>query len=336
MGACQRESYAVVIRPEDDKFHDRSQSPFWNESSVFMFMIPERRMSGFVYVYHRPNLKLSAGGAALWDPSGEEIYDCLHYEFDQHQALADGAEMFDCALRSGLRCESIELLKSYRLVLKGTKGYEFDLTWDSIMEPHELRPLERGKVNPGVVGFGSGHYEQGGRMRGVLSLHGETLEVNSWSMRDHTWGPRTREGALRGGWSWAIASEKSSFQFFAMSALPPDENPIVGTTERVVGGWYMKDGVLGDLVAGERRVVERGEDGRPRREVIDATDSLGRTLHAEGRSENCLKWTAFVEWFDWWSLCNWEFDGQEAWGEAHDYLTFRQVSRFLATLRNRK
>jgi hypothetical protein len=296
-------------------------------------MIPERKMSGFSYIYHRPNMNLSAGGAALWDPTGEEIYDCLYYEFDHHQHLREGANMFDCTLRNGLSFQPIELLKSYHMVFKGRKGYEFDLTWDSIMEPHELKPLDPGTVNPGVVGFGSGHYEQGGRMRGTVTLDGETLEVDSWSMRDHTWGPRTREGALRGAWPWAIASETSSFQLFAMSDLAPDENPIAGTTERVVGGWYTKDGVVGDLVSGVRRVVERGDDGRPLREVIDATDHLGRTLHAEGRCETCFKWTAFVEWFDWWSLCRWEFDGQEAWGEAHDYLTFRQVSRFLRSLR---
>lgn len=322
-----------MIRPEDDSFHERNDDPYWNESSIYTLMIPERKMGGFVYVYHRPNMKLSAGGTALWDPSGEELYDCLYYEFDEHQELPEGADMFDFTLRSGLTFEPIELLKSYHIVFKGNKGYQLDLTWESIMEPHELKPLQPGKVNPGIEGFGPRRYEQGGRMRGTLDLDGETFEVDSWSLRDHTWGPRTLAGALRGAWPWAIASETSSFQLTAVSTLPSDQNPIVGTTERVVGGWYTKDGVLGDLVSGERRVVERDDVGRPLVEIVDATDHLGRTLHAEGHCHTWFKGNFYSEWFEWWSLCRWEFDGQQAWGEAHDYLTFQQVGRFLRSLR---
>jgi hypothetical protein len=294
-------------------------------------MIPERRVSGFVYLYYRPNMNLAAGGAALWDPSGEEIYDCLFYEFNEHLPFPIGADMFDASLQNGLTFEVLELLQSYRMVLKASKGLEFDLTWEGIMEPHEVELGDPNRVD--LAEWGARHYEQAGRMRGTVNLEGETLEVDSWSLRDRTWGPREPDRAPRAAWPWAIASEASSFQVAAVSDLPPETNPIAGTTERVMYGWYMKDGVLGHLVSGERRVVERSEDGRPIREVVDATDHLGRVLHAEGVCENWLKWPNYVDWFDWWSLCRWEFDGQSAWGEAHDYYSFRQSRRFQRSLR---
>lgn len=43
-----------MLRPEDDSFHRGSDDPWWNESAWFGFMVPERELSGYVYMYHRP------------------------------------------------------------------------------------------------------------------------------------------------------------------------------------------------------------------------------------------------------------------------------------------
>lgn len=91
-----------MIAPEDDRFHPRNSDPSWNESSWFSFMAPERRLSGMVYFYFRPNMHLAAGGVILWDPSGSDIYDCLYWDWDPCQPFPDGAEMYDFTLRNGL------------------------------------------------------------------------------------------------------------------------------------------------------------------------------------------------------------------------------------------
>jgi len=51
-----------IIRPEDESFHDIATgrlrphgAKFFNESGLFMFGIPERDLSAWVYVQHRPN-----------------------------------------------------------------------------------------------------------------------------------------------------------------------------------------------------------------------------------------------------------------------------------------
>lgn len=301
--------------------------------------MPERKLNGAIYFYHRPNMRLSAGGPILWDPSGEEISNCLYWDWDTSQALPADADMFDFTLDNGLSVKPIELLRSYRVAYKGD-GCEVDLRWDAVMEPHEMARVS-GEVNPSVSGFWSdqgaggvttGHYEQAGRMRGSIAVEGEKIEVDCFSMRDRTWSPR-RPRQIRLGYEWAVASEESSFFAPSTAVLPGDQDPVLGTTEQVTAGWYMKDGVKADLVSGERRVVDRGDDGHCRQVVIDATDSLGRSLHTEGQRVNLLRWTGYNDWIDHFGLAEWQFDGLSAWGEMQEYFRFRLNRRLQQMVR---
>jgi hypothetical protein len=251
--------------------------------------------------------------------------------------------MFDFTLWNGLTCETIELQKSYRFTY-AAQDLELDLTWTCIMEPNELHPLEPGEINPGLIGWMGqaeseeirvGHYEQAGRMHGTVHLGDRTFEVDCFSVRDHTWGPRTAEKFLRAGYGWAIASETSSFQAMYVSELPGSEDAILGTTERIVGGWFVKDGVKANLVSGWRQAVERGADGRPSRELVEATDELGRTLRATGTIKTLLKWTGYNDCLDYWTLAEWDYDGQRAWGEAHEFFKFQLNRQFQKALRDR-
>ena len=89
----------------------------------------------------------------------------------------------------------------------------------------------------------------------------------------------------------------------------------------------------GEFVSGEATIVERGPDGRPLREIVDAVDNHGRELHAEGQAISTLKFTGYNDFFNWWSLGRWEFDGQIAWGELQEVYPFRVSRRFRRSLR---
>lgn len=323
-----------MIRPEDELFHPPGNDPYWNESGWFQFMIPERKLNGWICFYHRPNMNLSAGGVALWDPSGEHPYDCLYYQWDEHLALPTDANMHDFTLDNGLTVECVEPLVEYRTQYKQI-GCELDLHWTAVMEPHEQNPTGTGRVNPGIEHFSTNHYDQCGRLRGTINVEGEELEIDCLSMRDHSWGRRhVTSDRRRAAYEFGFASETSSFHANSVSDLPIDDDPILGTTERIVAGWYMRDGVLGSLVSGERRVLERSEeDGRPLRHVINALDDLGRTLHAEGTMASGLKWHGYNVLYTWWGLARWEFDGNVGWGEEDDYWVMRHNRRFMQALR---
>lgn len=319
-----------MLTPADDHFHPRSDSPFWNESGWFSFQIPEREIDGWVFCYHRPNIGLSAGGVAMWDPSGEHTFDCLYYELHQHQATPAGADMFDFTLDNGLTVACVEEQKKFNLGFKSL-GIDLHLEWEGAFEPHELEAPPSKKVNEGLEHWGNGHYDQLGRVRGEVVVEGESYAVDAWSLRDHSWGPRPEIGGAdpaRGGYSWAMASTSSAFQVHAMSPLPSDNDPIIGTTEKVVGGWYVKDGVMADLVSGEYRTTERRDDGAPLTVELEAVDALGRTLRATGKSRNRLQWHGYTIILNWWCLASWEFDGLEASGEIQDYYTLRRQRLF--------
>jgi hypothetical protein len=93
------------------------------------------------------------------------------------------------------------------------------------------------------------HFDQPGRMTGTVVLNGERLEIDCYSLRDRTWGPH-RPGARRpGDYLWAIESADSHWHALTIAGNEPG-------IDRVAAGYFVKDGELGELVSGERRVLE--------------------------------------------------------------------------------
>jgi hypothetical protein len=235
--------------------------------------------------------------------------------------------MFDFTSESGLRVECLEPLKSYR-VRFAHEGCDLDLTFDAVMAPHATGFPE------GVEEYGKGHYEQAGKLTGSIDLDGDLAEVDVWCDRDHSWGPRRVVNNPRGAFHWAIASERLGFHINAVTDLKPGDDPIFGTTEAVVSGYYLGDGKVGTVTGGELS-TERSPDGRPQQVTIRAEDTLGREMHAVGVPTNWfdMYWHSFPL-FQWWSSMSWTIDGQPAAGEIQDYFTTWQTRRFLRSLRS--
>ena len=139
---------------------------------------------------------------------------------------------------------------------------------------------------------------------------------------------------LRGAWPFVAEQDGSSFQAYAMSEIPLDEDPVVGTTERITSDWYTKDGLKGALVSGTRRCVERGPDGRPVRDIIEGVDEHGRELHAEGTYLNWMKFPCYSDCMPWWGLTKWEFDGKVVYGDNMDYIYAKHNRRLWEETRN--
>jgi hypothetical protein len=313
-----QESDAYLHRPFNE-------DPWHNEVSWIAFKVPERLINGFVYFHHRPNMKHSVGGVAVWDPSGEACYDCLHHSWGGLDEFSEDTEMFDFSLDSGLTVRTIEPLKAYNV------AYEADGCKLNFDFRASTAPLQPGLSHE----FGSGHYEQGGHLSGTLDIAGESLELDCWTMRDHSWGTRRPGKALpRMGFDWSMASGDHGFACTAVRTESLEDDPWFGTTERIISGWYLKDGVLGALTSGERRVVERGIDGRPLHVVLDSKDDHGREFHAEASSDNTLNWFAgyYSFMFQWWALAKWEYDGVSVWGEEQDFAPLEHHRRFVRSL----
>ena len=337
---------ATLVVPGDDRLHSRDDDPYWNESSWISVMVPERGIGGSIYFYHRPNMKLTAGGPFLYDPTGQEVYDCLYWDFDTTQAMPAGAEMFDFVLDNSLTVRTIELGRKYGLAYERF-GCKIDLVWEAIMDSQTIgRRDAEGQVNPVVGGWVAdtdgaspetltvGHYATVGRLTGSIEIENETIPVDCFSARDRSWGPRRVPDFPTAFYLWSVESETDLF----FAAGGADSNtPVEGSVLPVATGWYMRDGVLSRLVAGERRVPKRRDDGCPLVTILDAEDELGRTLHAEGSLEVPFKFTGYTRLFIWWNQTSWTWTGDHTgWGEAADHWNFRINRQYTQQLRARQ
>jgi hypothetical protein len=329
-------AWSDEIDTADEYFHPKSDDPYWSENTLLGFTVPERNMCGFIYYYFRPNMNLVVAGPAIWDNSGEDVYNCLYYGWDQHLAIPEGAEMYDFTLSNSLTAEMVEPQREYRFAYD-RHDVRIDLTWTAWSEPHYMKLAKGGEENAGIKNwvkkegeFSVGHYEQAGHFEGTIDLRGERIEIDCGALRDRGWGPRHADvkDPLRAGWPYCFASPQSGFHLYdPQTALSFEDDPIEGTTETVTTGLYIRDGEMARVVEGTRR-AERGRDGRVLTQVIDCVDELGRELHAEGETLNWLKWPINSDILNWWSLVKWEFDGQVAYGEDQDFMTFRHYRRY--------
>jgi hypothetical protein len=94
--------------------------------------------------------------------------------------------------------------------------------------------------------------------------------------------------------------------------------------DRVIGGYLVRDGQLGELVSGERRVTER-RAGAPQRVVLDARDDRGRELHAEGEVRTALRWLGWPGRMTFWTLTEWHWDDVAGWVEDQEFFAREQV-----------
>lgn len=319
------------VQPADDYFHKDSMtdSPFWNESAWFPFYVAERDLSGFVYMNHRPNMNFSMTGVALWDPTGENMWDCVYHDWHEFSPLdirGTDTEMFDYSTPNGLTVRCLEPQKAFTLQYD-RDGVRFDLRFDATME------VANAGFPDGSEEWGPHHYEQGGRITGNVYVDGEQIAVDCGSNRDHSWGPRLYKNNPRGDFPWFNDGKGFAVQMYNAGNLPQDTDPIVGTTEPAITGWIQRDDKVGNLVTGSRTVLERRKDGVPWRLAIECTDDLGRTVRAEGRCKNVLKWIPWARYLQYWSLTEWTLDdGSTQYGEAIEWFPGIQARKFLRSI----
>ncbi len=307
--------------PDIDQFcQSPTDDPYWNESCWFAFSIPEKKIHGFFYYFFRPNMNLLVGGPAMWDDTGMHTYDCLYYDWQHIQAMPEDAEKFNFTAQNGLSVQLIEPLKKYRLMYD-RNGFGLDLIWTAISEPHDFGGLE--EKTSGVTGQRM-HIEQCGRVTGTIRYKGETLKVDSYSLRDTSYGARHFGEVMRGSYFSGIASPDLAFHTLTIGG---------DGEQKVAGGFLIKDGKMATLTGGTRRVIE---DGRytPAVFEFDMEDKLGRTLSLTARSSSHFMFTGYPDVPAVWSFLEWEAEGQK--GLLGDLQEFTPSEEYRTRLRHNK
>ena len=303
----------------DDEFHPpTSDDPFWTETCWFTFAVPERRLSAQLYPFFRPNQGVCAAGAYAWDDTGDQPWNARYVKNFWHLPIPD-RPLSDITLANGIRYRCVEPLSVYEVsyVDPDDGSFEVQLEFRAVCAPNRL---------------GQSHIDQPGRYTGHLRLDGEDVAVDSYGMRDRSWGPRSQfgttlhsSGAVCGGYSYATASEQDGFHAITMD---------FGGGCIAIHGYILRDGTYSRVASGRREVLAR-RGGAPSHVALDLTDELGRTLHAEGRAVNRFAVHLNPNLFTWFGLTEWTWDGGRAWGEDHDNWSAPGARRFFADPANR-
>lgn len=295
----------------DDQFHPPTDDdPYWTETCWFTFAVPERKLSGQLYPFFRPNQGVTSGAAYFWDDSGSAPWNIRYGKNFWHLPLPADADLADISLPNGIRYRCVEPLKKYEIGYDDPDGDDLhvNLTFEAVCEPNYL---------------GGSHLDQPGRYTGTIMLEGEEIEVDAYGFRDRSWGPRSQfgeglpGGSPRGGYSYGTASSEDAFHVLTM--VFEEDNCIP------IHGYLLRDGVYSKLTAGNggRVVLERPADA-PTRVRLDAVDELGRPLVAIGECVNKFGIHLNPNIFTWNCLTDWHWGAAEddltcqGWGEDHD------------------
>jgi hypothetical protein len=309
------------LTAEDDNFHTYSAHPFETETFWVSFHDPARRLGGWFYNQVLFNQDVCNGGVWVWDDS---TAGSLHTATQQELPLIDKASMDlrDVLLPNGNHLQMLTPLTKYRVRRSDPGAFEADLTFEGLREPHS-HPI-------GVAPFWRGrHFDQAMHVTGQIELHGETIEIDSLSVRDRSWGPRPGprppgsgggtprpepDGIDKGrppysafgiGYVFATASANEMFLAYTLPCIYDGE-----ARDFVTTGYLVREGKYGLLVDGSRRCEFDPEMGWMRRIWLEAVDEHGRDLSAVGElvshhGENGQGTGYF----------HWEWNGASGYGE---------------------
>ncbi len=94
---------------DHDAFHPiPTDDPYWTETCWFTFTVPERRLSGQLYPFFRPNQRVTSGGAFFWDDTSGDLHSCRYARNFWHLPLPPEADLRDISLPNGIRYKCLE------------------------------------------------------------------------------------------------------------------------------------------------------------------------------------------------------------------------------------
>lgn len=301
-----------------------TEDPYWSDSSWFSWAIPEQGINGFFYNHFRPNMNCMLGGPAMWDNSmpnltGQNVWNFLFFDWQLMRVLPEGEygvdyNKYDFETTWSMSIRTLKPLQQYQLGYN-RDGFKLDLVFTAIAEPNVI-----GAVTGSAKAYKL-HFEQPGRIVGTVELDGTRYNIDCYSIRDGSNGPRFLEKVVPGGYTWSTADANNGWH-----ALAKDRNNCRDT--EVVGGYIYRDGVMASVTKGVRRIIER--DGpRPQRVEVILEDTLGRELQANGIAKVPAEFMLFPDRGQWWSQFAWDYDGfSGAVGEDQEYYGIQDFRRW--------
>jgi len=351
----------------DDEYHlPADDDPTYFETTWWSFAVPERRIGGWLHAGRSTNRGLATWRVFVWDPSGADPGRLPYFKIMTDVPFGDGPRDIGRAASPDLRDVtfpqggfSVRMLRprmDYH-IRYGDPENRFGIEFEhrSVHAPHRFTPGEAPALhNP--------HFDQLGHVTGELVLDGERIELDCWSVRDRTWGPRSRAHSHNsqpnthpgersrvlhpGGPSWRMVERERGRQRIQyifghhrdrtgfLSFVRIQDGDRHGWSPLNVG-WLLKDGVFErlDKKRSRMRNFRDPKTGWSSHMQIELVDRTGRTLDVEGvaLSSMCESGAGANSSFKWHM-----FDGETVhigWGEDQDIWRADHFARMVRELR---
>ena len=340
--------------PEDDTYHQppAGSDEYWVETNWWSFNIPERGIGGWLHAGYQANRGTVTWRVFVWDPSGADPGRLAYYRHAPDVPMPADPDLRDITFPGGgysvrMLTPTLDYHLSYA---DADAGFAVEFEHRGVHPPRRFTPGEP----PAMF---SPHFDQLGHITGELTLRGEKIPIDCYSVRDRTWGPRggsysssRKSEHLRGvhpvrhpgGPRWREVERErgrgriqyifghTDAQTGFLSFVRPQDGDARGRSPLNVG-WLLKDGRFErlDKTKSWMRTYRDPRTGWSSHMEVFLADQAGRTMEAEGFAVSymCEHQTSAH------ALMRWEYDGKIGWGEDQDVWSPAHWAKLLRALR---
>jgi hypothetical protein len=187
---------------EDDYTHPLGSEPNFNESMYFNFFDPKQSIGGFVRLGNRANEGRAEMTVCLYLEGGRVLFNFQRAQIDDNDAFDAGGMRFEVIepsdkLRTTYRGSVVDLSDPTQMA-DPTSAFKNNprrkISLDLIHEATgpmygSSKDKQQEKLDADKQ-FAKAHYEQHMAVTGTLEIDGETIGIDGFGLRDHSWGPR--------------------------------------------------------------------------------------------------------------------------------------------------
>ncbi|GEM_PF-838928 len=192
----------------DEGRHEKTHYKYWRESYYFNFVDDKAGIYGFTTIGWRVNEgEVDGILMVIRNRSPYFAYPAANRKFTEPWESFDLPK--NCRVKR-LHYDMIDPFRRWRLCLDGGRD-SMDLDFSCFTPVYDYNAEM--KSLPSKVA--QEHYEQSGRVKGVLRMRGREFNIDGTGQRDHSWGIRDWGGVE--SWKWITAQFGDAFSFNVFS-----------------------------------------------------------------------------------------------------------------------
>jgi hypothetical protein len=190
------------LKPEDDYTHELGPEENFNESMYFNFFDPDQSIGGFIRIGNRANEGRAEVTVTLYLQDGRVLFTFKRAPIEHNDAFDAGGARFEVIepsqkLRTLYEGNVLDLAEPRNMTdprkafSEGEKRrVHLDLVHDAVGPMYGTAGHKEEEKRSADQQFGKAHYEQHMAVSGELRIDDETIRIDGFGLRDHSWGPR--------------------------------------------------------------------------------------------------------------------------------------------------